>query len=98
MSKEFDALLEKLEECTCGEECTCTQCCCEDVLDHLFELLDEEICDADARRLLRHGANCGACRQRIEEEIMLRKVIRRGCCAPDAPESLRTKITRIMIG
>ncbi|WP_311590757.1 mycothiol system anti-sigma-R factor [Trueperella bernardiae] len=94
--KEFDELMSKLEACTCHGECTCAQCGCEEVLDHLFELVDDEISDDDARRLLRHGVTCRACAARIEEEIVVRKVIRRGCCSQEAPESLRTKITRIV--
>lgn len=96
MSKEFDRLVARLEQCSCEDDCRCAQCCCEDVLDHLFALLDEEISAEDARRLIRHGRTCSACATRIEEEIVIRQVIRRGCCPEEAPESLRMKITHIV--
>lgn len=94
--KEFDELMSKLEACSCRGECTCAQCGCEDLLDHLFELVDDEISDADACRLLRHGATCSACATRIEEEIVVRRVIRRGCQCEEVPQSLRTKITHMV--
>jgi len=97
VSKEFNELIAQLEGCGCeSPECDCGQNCqCEEVLDRLFGLLDYEITDADAARLVKHSANCPTCESRIEEEIVFRKVIRRGCCGESAPESLRMKITRI---
>ncbi len=96
MSKEFDDLVAQLEQCGCeGPTCDCGNCQCDDVLDRLFELLDHEITESDARRLVKHSANCPTCVNRIEEEIAIRKVIRRGCCGESAPESLRMKITKI---
>ncbi|QOQ39265.1 mycothiol system anti-sigma-R factor [Trueperella pecoris] len=97
MSKEFDQLVAKLEECSCaGTNCGCKGCRCDEVLERLFELLDDEVCEEDAHRLLKHGRTCASCSTRIEEEILLRRVIRRGCCSESAPESLRMKITNIV--
>ncbi|VEI13739.1 mycothiol system anti-sigma-R factor [Trueperella bialowiezensis] len=97
MSRKLDELMAQLQECACESSgCDCAQQCrCDDVLDQLFALLDNEITEQDALRLIRHSANCPACLRRIEEEIVIRKVIRRGCCGESAPESLRMKITRI---
>lgn len=97
MSKEFDELVARLENCGCESPgCDCGQDCqCDDVLERLFALLDHEITEADASLLVRHSAICPNCVSRIEEEIVIRKVIRRGCCGEDAPESLRMKIIKI---
>lgn len=97
MSREFAELVEQLQNCACaGADCECGDGCrCEDVLDRLFALLDHEVTDYEARRLIRHSTDCPTCVSRIEEELTLRRVIRRGCCGELAPETLRMKITRI---
>ena len=82
MSKEFNELIAQLEDCGCearsvtaAKTASVRRCSID-----FSGLLDYEITDADAARLVKHSANCPTCESRIEEEIVFRKVIRRGCC------------------
>ncbi|MFY9262670.1 MAG: mycothiol system anti-sigma-R factor [Actinomycetaceae bacterium] len=91
--KEFERLLGELDSCHCGAQA----CDCTEVLENLFELLDEEIPVEKAHRLLLHGQECPECAQRIEAELRLRKAIQRSCCSAVAPASLRVRIRQTVI-
>lgn len=95
MSREFEELMSQLEACESGN-CNCgMNCRCEDVWEQIFALLDHEVCQEVAHRLLRHGANCPSCSARIEEELQMRKIIKRGCEA-QAPAELRDRIEKMV--
>lgn len=98
MSAEFEALMARLESCSCeSHSCDCgSDCRCEEVWEQLFTLLDAQVPHEVSVRLLSHGRNCATCRAKIEEELAMRKVIRRGCYAEEAPASLRQKIAQLI--
>lgn len=90
---QFDRLMAQLEDCTCSSgECECTE-----VLDNLFELCDCNIPTRDLHRLLRHGAECPSCKERIKAELRVRETIRRSCCSDVAPAALRVRISQMTI-
>lgn len=89
--KEFDQLLAQLEDCHCAEG----ECQCDDVLDHLFELIDNQGVVPDAHRLLRHAAKCPSCSQEIKTELRVRGLLRSACCHDTAPEALRMRVSQL---
>lgn len=67
---------------------------CEEVREHLFELLDQEMTRAQLARLSRHVAQCDQCSAAAQAEEHMRDIIRRSCCE-EAPSYLRMRVTRI---
>lgn len=67
------------------------ECTCEEVRDHLYELLDREMADEQMGRLKAHADTCPECTEAAQAERHMREIIRRSCAEP-APDSLRTKV------
>ena len=67
------------------------ECTCEEVRDHLFELLDKEMADEEMGRLRAHADTCPDCTEAAQAEHHMREIIRRSC-SESAPDSLRTKV------
>ncbi|MDO5025468.1 MAG: hypothetical protein Q4E03_02990 [Trueperella sp.] len=92
----IEELVAQLEDCNCDPNCDCASAChCEDVLDKIFELVDREIPTKQVHQMLKHSMECEYCRGRVERELAMRRIIRRGCCE-QAPESLRMRIMEIV--
>ena len=92
-------LMAELDACPChgGSDCTCGAACrCDELLEHLFELLDYEVPAEYAHRLLEHGRGCENCLETIRAELRVRAVIRRSF-TDFAPRSLRLRITQLTI-
>lgn len=91
-------LLDRLEECHCSScgsgDCGCG---CDEVVDNLLMILDEDFTPDLAHRLLRHAATCRTCSDRLANELRIRRAIRRSCCAESAPSTLRMKVTQVTI-
>ncbi len=66
---------------------------CEEVADHLFELLDAQMPLEAAARLRRHCETCPHCSELAEAEIHVREIVKRSCCSEPAPVSLRVRVT-----
>jgi len=64
---------------------------CDQALAHLWEYLDAELADLDAGLVRRHLDECSGCLSEYQIEVVLKRVVRRGC-AEHAPESLRVRI------
>jgi len=64
---------------------------CSEVLDKVYEFIDDELPTADCGKIKQHLEECGPCLREygIEEEV--KAVVRRSCSDP-APAELRTKI------
>ncbi|MCI1675033.1 MAG: mycothiol system anti-sigma-R factor [Ancrocorticia sp.] len=77
-------------ECGCG--CGQAGCSCDEVAEHLFELLDAQMPEEQAERLKHHIATCPHCTQMAEAESHVRDIVRRSCCE-SAPSTLRVRIT-----
>ena len=73
------------------------ECTCEEVRDHLFELLDKEMADEEMGRLKSHADSCPDCTEAADAEKHKREIIRRSC-SEAAPASLRTKVVTDLTG
>lgn len=83
---------EYLERLVSEAGCNDPDCSCEEFAEHLFELLDAEMPQEQARRLDAHAADCEHCTELSEAEKHLRELLREACCGQAAPDSLRTRI------
>ncbi len=68
-------------------------CSCEEVSDHLFELLDAQMPQEQAARLRKHMETCPHCNRLVEAETHVREILKRSCCE-SAPSTLRIRITQ----
>ena len=64
---------------------------CRDVLDRMYEYLDDELTTRDLGRIRQHLDECGPCLQKFDLEDALKTLVRRSC-QDHAPASLRTRI------
>ena len=87
----IDALVSHVEEKLRG--LSEQGCSCEEVYDHLFELLDSQMPLEQAARLRNHMKTCPKCNRLAEAETHVREIVRRSCCE-SAPSTLRIKITQ----
>lgn len=67
---------------------------CGEVLDHIFELLDQALPSELERMMREHSAHCEHCGPAVTAEMRLREVIRRSC-SEEAPASLRARVTAV---
>ena len=78
-----------VSEVDCGPDCSC-----EEFAEHLFELLDAQIPQAQAERLRAHAEGCPNCTELSEVEEHLRLMLRKACCEQSAPQQLRERIVQ----
>ena len=64
---------------------------CRDVLDRMYEYLDDELTTVDLGRIRQHLDECAPCLQKFDLEDALKTLVRRSC-QDHAPASLRTRI------
>jgi anti-sigma factor (TIGR02949 family) len=65
---------------------------CEQVLERMYEFLDNELDTATGDAIRHHLAACEPCMDRIDVELAVRTLVRRCCGGDVAPSHLRTKI------
>ena len=84
------------KECGCVSVCECDfardECSCDEVSEHLLELLDAQMPEEQAARLRHHVETCPNCSRLTEAEAHVRDIVRRSCCEA-APSTLRIRIT-----
>jgi len=69
---------------------------CREVLDRVFEYLDNEMGELDCAKIKQHLEECGPCLQEYDLDQALKALIRRSCACESAPDELRTRVlTRI---
>ena len=69
---------------------------CREVLDRVFEYLDNEMAELDCAKIKQHLEECGPCLQEYDLDQALKALIRRSCACEQAPDELRARIlTRI---
>lgn len=66
---------------------------CEEVAEHIFELLDAEMPEEQRARMHRHCEECSHCSQMTDAEAHVREIIKRSCCGQSAPATLRMRIS-----
>ncbi|WP_340558133.1 mycothiol system anti-sigma-R factor [Streptomyces sp. GSL17-111] len=65
---------------------------CSEVLDHLYEYLDQEMPDADREKLAEHFDECSPCLEKYGLEQAVKKLVKRCCGHDDVPTDLRSKV------
>ncbi len=65
---------------------------CEQVLERMYEFLDNELDTATGDTIRHHLAACEPCLDRFDVEQALRALVRRHCGGDVAPTHLRQKI------
>jgi anti-sigma factor (TIGR02949 family) len=65
---------------------------CEQVVERMYEFLDQEIDTATGDAIRQHLAACEPCMDRFDVELAVRTLVRRCCGGEVAPSQLRSKI------
>ena len=65
---------------------------CSEVLDRVYEYLDNEMEELDCAKIRQHLDECGPCLKQYDLDLALKALIRRSCACEPAPQELRTKI------
>jgi anti-sigma factor (TIGR02949 family) len=67
---------------------------CSEVLDHLYEYLDNEMSDDACAKFKQHFDECHPCLEKYGLEQAVKKLVKRCCGQDDVPVDLRTKVLR----
>ncbi|GAA2098797.1 hypothetical protein GCM10009759_30110 [Kitasatospora saccharophila] len=65
---------------------------CGEVLDHLYEFLDNEMPEGDCVKLRVHFDECSPCFEKYGLEQAIKALIKRSCGCDDTPTDLRAKV------
>ena len=65
---------------------------CSEVLDHLYEYLDNEMSDDACAKFKQHFDECRFCLEKYGLEQAVKKLIKRCCGHDDVPAGLRAKV------
>jgi anti-sigma factor (TIGR02949 family) len=65
---------------------------CSEVLDHLYEYLDEEMSDDACAKFKQHFDECHPCLEKYGLEQAVKKLVKRCCGSDDVPTDLRSKV------
>ncbi|MEV0191215.1 mycothiol system anti-sigma-R factor [Kitasatospora purpeofusca] len=65
---------------------------CGEVLDHLYEFLDNEMAEGDCDKLRVHFEECSPCLKQYGLEQAIKALIKRSCGCDDTPADLRGKV------
>ncbi|MGA5818908.1 mycothiol system anti-sigma-R factor [Kitasatospora sp. NPDC094028] len=65
---------------------------CGEVLDHLYEFLDNEMAEGDCAKLREHFDECSPCLKQYGLEQAIKALIKRSCGCDDTPADLRGKV------
>ncbi|MED7954473.1 mycothiol system anti-sigma-R factor [Streptomyces sp. BE303] len=65
---------------------------CGEVLDHLYEFLDNEMAEGDCAKLREHFEECSPCLKQYGLEQAIKALIKRSCGCDDTPADLRGKV------
>jgi mycothiol system anti-sigma-R factor len=64
---------------------------CAEVLDRLYEFIDQELDDAYWSKLQQHLDECAPCLGRVDLERLVKSLVARSCCE-QAPVELRQRV------
>jgi anti-sigma factor (TIGR02949 family) len=65
---------------------------CSEVLDHLYEYLDNEMGEGDCAKLREHFEECSPCLEKYGLEQAIKALVKRSCGCDTAPSDLRGKV------
>ena len=65
---------------------------CTEVLDHLYEYIDNEMPDEDCAAVKRHLDECSGCLEKYGLDQMVKSLVQRCCGCDEPPVDLRDKV------
>ena len=65
---------------------------CAEVIDHLYEYLDNELPDGDCVKIRRHLEECAPCLREYGLEEAVKSIVKRSCGCDDVPVDLRVRV------
>lgn len=65
---------------------------CAEVLDHLYEYLDNEMSDDERAKFREHFDECHPCLEMYGLEQAVKKLVKRCCGSDQVPQDLRSKV------
>jgi mycothiol system anti-sigma-R factor len=65
---------------------------CGEVLDRVYEYLDNELDAAAVGKIRQHLDECGPCLSEYDLDLVLKALVKRTCGGDAAPEELRARI------
>ncbi|WP_328915979.1 MULTISPECIES: mycothiol system anti-sigma-R factor [unclassified Streptomyces] len=65
---------------------------CSEVLDHLYEYLDDEMSADSCAKFREHFEECHPCLEKYGLEQAVKKLVKRCCGSDDVPADLRSKV------
>jgi len=65
---------------------------CGEVLDRVYEYLDNELDAHAVSKIRQHLDECGPCLSEYDLDVVLKSLVKRTCGGDAAPEELRTRI------
>lgn len=65
---------------------------CSEILDHLYEYLDNEVADGDCVKFRMHLDECHPCLEKYGLEQAVKKLVKRCCGSDQVPSGLRGKV------
>jgi anti-sigma factor (TIGR02949 family) len=65
---------------------------CSEVLDHLYEYLDNEMSDESCTKFRQHFEECHPCLEKYGLEQAVKKLVKRCCGSDEVPTDLRSKV------
>ncbi|MEU4682105.1 mycothiol system anti-sigma-R factor [Streptomyces xinghaiensis] len=65
---------------------------CSEILDHLYEFLDQEMPAGDRAKFETHIDECSPCLEKYGLEQAVKKLVKRCCGHDDVPTDLRSKV------
>lgn len=65
---------------------------CTEVLDRVYEYIDNELGSTDRDKIKQHLEECSPCLQEVGLEEIVKSLVKRTCGHDDPPEDLRAKV------
>jgi mycothiol system anti-sigma-R factor len=65
---------------------------CTEILDHLYEYIDNEMPADDCAAVKRHLDECSGCLEKYGLDQMVKSLVQRCCGSDDPPADLRDKV------
>ncbi len=65
---------------------------CEQVLERVYEFIDNELEEATSDEIRQHLADCEPCLEHVDVEVAVKTLVQRCCGADVAPDHLRARI------
>jgi mycothiol system anti-sigma-R factor len=68
---------------------------CDETMDRLSKYVDRELSENEAQMVRIHLDDCPPCEKVFDFQAELKRLVRKECCADDAPSRLREWVRRL---